>query len=128
MSFLVSLLVLSALIFFHELGHYFAARAMGVYVEVFSIGFGKRLLTFKKWGTEWSISAVPLGGYVRMKGQDDSDPTKKSLDADSYNVKTPMQKIFILFAGPLANFVLAFVLYFVIALGGPSILSPVMGT
>ncbi|EDZ61389.1 RIP metalloprotease [Sulfurimonas gotlandica GD1] len=127
MSFLVSLLVLSALIFFHELGHYFAARMMGVSVEVFSIGFGKRMLTFKKWSTEWSISAIPLGGYVRMKGQDDSDPTKKSLDADSYNVKTPMQKIFILFAGPLANFVLAFVLYFVIALGGPNILSPVIG-
>jgi regulator of sigma E protease len=127
MSILVSLLVLSALIFFHELGHYFAARAMGVSVEVFSIGFGKRLITFKKWSTEWSISAVPLGGYVRMKGQDDSDPTKKSYDEDSYNVKTPMQKIFILFAGPLANFVLAFVLYFMIALGGPNILSPVIG-
>jgi len=105
----------------------FAARMMGVSVEVFSIGFGKRMLTFKKWSTEWSISAIPLGGYVRMKGQDDSDPSKKSLDPDSYNVKTPMQKIFILFAGPLANFVLAFVLYFMIALGGPNILSPVIG-
>ncbi|MEA1893577.1 MAG: RIP metalloprotease RseP [Campylobacterota bacterium] len=127
MSFLVSLLVLSALIFFHELGHYAAARAMGVAVDVFSIGFGKRLYTFKKWSTEWSISAVPLGGYVRMKGQDDSDPTKKSFDSDSYNVKTPMQKIFILVAGPLANFILAFFLYFIIALGGPNILSPVIG-
>jgi len=127
MSILVSLLVLSLLIFFHELGHYFAARAMGVSVEVFSIGFGKRMLTFKKWQTEWSISAIPLGGYVRMKGQDDTDPSKKSYDADSYNAKTPSQKIFILVAGPLANFVLAFVLYFFIALGGPNILSPVIG-
>ena len=127
MSIIVSLLVLSALIFFHELGHFFAARAVGVAVEVFSIGFGKKLLTFKKFNTEWSISAIPLGGYVRMKGQDDSDPTKKSFDDDSYNVKTPMQKIFILLAGPLANFVLAFVLYFFIALGGPNILSPVIG-
>ena len=127
MSILISLLVLSALIFFHELGHYFAARFMGVYVEVFSIGFGKRLLTFRKWDTEWSISAIPLGGYVRMKGQDDSDPSKRSLDPDSYNVKSPLQKIFILLAGPAANFVLAFVLYFVIALGGPNILSPVIG-
>ncbi len=128
MSFLVSLIVISALIFFHELGHYFAARAMGVYVEVFSIGFGRKVASFKRWGTEWRIALIPLGGYVKMKGQDDSDPTKKSYDSDSYNVKTPLQKIFILLAGPLANFVLAFVLYFVIALGGPNILSPVIGT
>lgn len=127
MSILVSLLVLSGLIFFHELGHFAAARYMGVAVEVFSIGFGKRILTFKKWNTEWSLSVIPLGGYVRMKGQDDSDPSKKSYDSDSYNTKTPSQKIFILLAGPLANFVLAFVLYFMIALGGPNILSAVIG-
>ena len=127
MSFVVSLLVLSALIFFHELGHYFAARKMGVFVEVFSIGFGKKIASFNRWGTQWSISLIPLGGYVKMKGQDDSDPTNKSLDDDSYNVKTPLQKIFILLAGPAANFVLAFALYFVIALGGPQILSPVIG-
>ena len=128
MGIFVSLLVLSGLIFFHELGHYLAARLMGVSIEVFSIGFGKRLLTFTKYNTEWSISAIPLGGYVRMKGQDDSDPTKKSYDADSYNTKTPLQKIFILLAGPFANFVIAFVLYFFIALGSPAVLSPVIGT
>ncbi len=127
MSYIISLLVLSGLIFFHELGHFTAARLMGVYVEVFSIGFGKRLLTFRAFNTEWSISAIPLGGYVKMKGQDDSDPTKKSYDADSYNTKTPLQKIFILLAGPLANFVLAFILYFFIALGNPSTLAPVVG-
>jgi len=127
MSFLVSLLVLSALIFFHELGHYAAARKMGVFVEVFSIGFGKKIASFNKWGTQWSISLIPLGGYVKMKGQNDSDPSEKSFDEDSYNVKTPMQKIFILLAGPAANFVLAFGLYFIIALGGPQILSPVIG-
>jgi len=128
MGILVSLLVLSGLIFFHELGHYLAARLMGVYVEVFSIGFGKKLFSFHKWNTEWSISAIPLGGYVKMKGQDDSDPSKKSYDDDSYNVKTPTQKIFILLAGPVFNFIIAFVLYFGIALGSPQILSPVIGT
>ena len=127
MGMLVSLLVLSALIFFHELGHYMAARMMGVYVEVFSIGFGKKIASFHRWGTEWKIAMIPLGGYVKMKGQDDSDPTKISADDDSYNTKTPAQRIFILLAGPLANFVLAFVLYFVIALGGPNVLSPVIG-
>jgi len=127
MSIFVSLLVLSALIFFHELGHYTAARLMGVYVETFSIGFGSKVASFKKWGTEWRLALIPLGGYVKMKGQDDSDPSKKSYDSDSYNVKTPNQKIFILLAGPLANFILAFILYFFIALGGPNILSPVIG-
>jgi len=128
MSWLISLLVLSGLIFFHELGHYLAARFVGVYVEVFSIGFGKKLFSFNKFNTQWSISAIPLGGYVKMKGQDDSDPSKKSYDADSYNTKTPLQKIFILLAGPAANFVIAFVLYFFIALGSPNVLSPVVGT
>ncbi len=127
MSYIVSLLVLSGLIFFHELGHFTAARLMGVYVEVFSIGFGKRLFTFHAFNTEWSISAIPLGGYVRMKGQDDADPTKKSYDPDSYNTKTPLQKIFILLAGPGANFLLAFILYFIIALGNPQVLAPVVG-
>jgi regulator of sigma E protease len=128
MGWFVSILVLSGLIFFHELGHYLAARFMGVYVEVFSIGFGKKLFSFRKFGTQWSVSAIPLGGYVKMKGQDDSDPSKKSYDDDSYNVKTPTQKIFILLAGPAANFVIAFALYFIIALGSPSVLSPVIGT
>ena len=128
MSWIISLLVLSGLIFFHELGHFTVARLMGVYVEVFSIGFGKRLFTFRAFNTEWSISAIPLGGYVKMKGQDDADPTKKSYDADSYNSKTPLQKILILLAGPAANFLLAFILYFIIALGNPQVLAPVVGT
>ena len=127
MSILVSLLVLSALIFFHELGHYAAARLMGVHIETFSIGFGSKIASFNKWGTQWKLAMIPLGGYVKMKGQDDSNPAHKSFDDDSYNVKTPTQKIFILLAGPIANFILAFVLYFIIALGGPNILSPVIG-
>jgi regulator of sigma E protease len=127
MSILVSLLVLSALIFFHELGHYAAARLMGVHIETFSIGFGSKIASFNKWGTQWKLAMIPLGGYVKMKGQDDSNPAHKSFDDDSYNVKTPTQKIFILLAGPIANFLLAFFLYFTIALGGPNILSPVIG-
>ncbi len=127
MSWLISFLVLSLLIFFHELGHYLAARLMGVYVEVFSIGFGPRIASFRAFGNEWRISAIFLGGYVKMKGQDDSDPTKKSYDSDSYNTKTPLQRIFILFAGPLANFVVAYFFFFAIALGGPNVLKPVIG-
>lgn len=127
MGWFVSLLVLSFLIFFHELGHFLAARAMGVYVKVFSIGFGKKIYSFNWKNTEWRIAMIPLGGYVQMKGQDDMDPSKLSQDTDSYNVKKPWQRIFILLAGPFANFLLAYVLFFAIALGGPNVLTPVIG-
>ncbi|MEA2111296.1 MAG: RIP metalloprotease RseP [Campylobacterota bacterium] len=127
MSFFISFLVLSALIFFHELGHYTAARFMGVYVEVFSIGFGKKVASFRWLNTEWRIAMIPLGGYVKMKGQEDLDPAKTSMDNDSYNTKTPIQRIFILLAGPAANFILAFFLYLAIGFNGPMALSPVVG-
>jgi len=124
MGILVALLVLSFLIFFHELGHFTAARFFGVQVDVFSIGFGKRLWTKKIGKTEWSLSAIPLGGYVKMKGQDDADPTVKSFDEDSYNAKKPWQRIIILLAGPFANFLMAFLLYLAIAyMGVPKLLA-----
>jgi regulator of sigma E protease len=127
MSILVALLVLSVLIFFHELGHFTAARLFGVQVDVFSIGFGKRLWTQKIGKTEWSLSAIPLGGYVKMKGQDDTDPTLKNNDADSYNAKKPWQRIIILLAGPFANFLMAFCLYLAIAYMGVPKLLPYIG-
>ena len=124
MGILVALLVLSVLIFFHELGHFTAARFFGVQIDVFSIGFGKRIWTKKIGKTEWSLSAIPLGGYVKMKGQDDTDPTKISYDRDSYNTKKPWQRIVILLAGPFANFLMAFLLYLAIAyMGVPKLLA-----
>lgn len=127
MSWIMALLVLSVLIFFHEFGHYSAAKFFGVYVEVFSIGFGKKLASFRWLNTQWQISAIPLGGYVKMKGQDDLDPTAISSDNDSYNSKKPWQRIIILLAGPLANFILAWFFLYAIALGGPKTLSPIIG-
>ena len=124
MGIITALLVLSFLIFFHELGHFAAARFFKVHVEVFSIGFGKRILT-RKWGaTEFSLALIPLGGYVRMKGQDDLDPSKHNNDTDSYNSKRPWQRITILLAGPFANFLLAFIFFYFIALAG----QPALGT
>jgi regulator of sigma E protease len=127
MSWIIALGILSLLIFLHELGHYSAARFFGVYVEVFSIGFGKKLASFEWIGTQWQISAIPLGGYVKMKGQDDLDPTSISSDNDSYNSKKPWQRIIILLTGPMANFLTAWVLFIAIALGGPQALFPVIG-
>lgn len=121
------LIVLSVLIFIHELGHFLAARYYGVRVLVFSIGFGKTIYSKIYKGTQWRISMIPLGGYVKMKGQNDLDPNEQSGDSDSYNVLNPWKKIVILFAGPFANFLLAAVLYFFIALLGSNALSPTIG-
>lgn len=121
------LLVLSFLVFFHELGHFLAARYFGVKVHVFSIGFGKQIYS-KYWaGTTWQIAMIPLGGYVKMKGQDDSNPALIEDGNDSYNTKKPWQRIIILFAGPFANFLLAAIIYFSIALMGANTLAPVIG-
>jgi len=127
MGTLTSLLVLSFLIFFHELGHFLAARFFGVHVEVFSIGFGKKVFSKIIGKTEYCFSMIPLGGYVQMKGQDDKDPTKVSFDTDSYNTKAPWKRIIILFAGPFANFLLAFLLYMAIGNMGVTKLSPIIG-
>lgn len=127
MSWFISLAVLSVLIFVHELGHYLAARYFGVYVEIFSIGFGKKLFSFYFFDTQWRISAIPLGGYVKMKGQDDTDPTKRSNENDSYNTKKPWQRIIILLAGPGMNFVIAYLFFFMIGLGGPMEPSAIIG-
>ena len=127
MGTLISLLVLSFLIFFHELGHFLAARFFGVHVEVFSIGFGKKVYSRVYGGTEYALSMIPLGGYVQMKGQDDTDPTKVSFDKDSYNVKKPWQRIIILLAGPFANFLLAFFLYIAIGNIGVTKFAPFIG-
>ncbi len=127
MGILTSLLVLSFLIFFHELGHFLAARFFGVHVEVFSIGFGKKVFSKVIGKTEYCLAMIPLGGYVQMKGQDDKDPTKISSDSDSYNTKKPWKRVIILLAGPFANFILAFFLYLAIANIGVTKLSPIIG-
>lgn len=126
MGLFISLLVLSFLIFFHELGHFLAARFFGVHVEVFSIGFGKKLYVKEYGDTQYALSAIPLGGYVRMKGQDDANPAHRSEEPDSYNTKPPYARLIILFAGPFANLFLAFLLYFFVALVGSQQLAPII--
>ena len=131
MGILTSLLVLSALIIFHEWGHFLAARFFGVKVEEFGLGMpiGVTKPWFaKQWGdTKYSFYPVLLGGFVRMKGQDDFDLSKKSDEYDSYMAKKPWQKIIILLAGPFANILLAFLLYLSIAYIGAEKLAPVIG-
>ena len=127
MSLLLALLVLSFLVFFHELGHFLAARFFGVRVEVFSIGFGKKLLTKQIGQTQYALSLILLGGYVKLKGQSDLDPLESSQDSDSYSSKPPYAKIVILFAGSFFNLLLAFLIFLSMAKIGIQVLLPIVG-
>jgi RIP metalloprotease RseP len=111
--FIVALLGFVLTIVVHELGHFFMARRAGVKVEVFSIGFGPRLLTLwkDKHGTEWILAPFPLGGYVKMKGQEDL-PTGKpaQLDGDSFLAKGPWARLSIIVAGVVMNAAFSYLL------------------
>ena len=97
-----------ALIFFHELGHFLAAKWAGVRVEVFSLGFGRRLFGFRRGETDYRISLLPLGGYVRMLGQADDDPDQPPTDLPcDFRNQPPGKRFVILVAGVVMNLILA---------------------
>ncbi len=125
--FIVAVLMLAFLIFVHELGHFTIARICGVKVEVFSIGFGKKLCFFKLFGTQFALSLIPLGGYVKLKGMDKEENETNESTNDSYVQKSPFQKLWILFGGAFFNFLFAILVYFFLALGGEKVLLPVIG-
>lgn len=108
------LLVLSVVVFVHEFGHYYVARRNGVRIETFSIGFGQELLGWNdRHGTRWKLSLIPLGGYVKMLGDADASSATIDLAAagrpDSFPSKSVWQRMAIVVAGPMANFVFAIV-------------------
>ncbi|MCQ2677782.1 RIP metalloprotease RseP [Helicobacter pylori] len=125
--FIVAVLMLAFLIFVHELGHFTIARICGVKVEVFSIGFGKKLCFFKLFGTQFALSLIPLGGYVKLKGMDKEENGTNESANDSYAQKSPFQKLWILFGGAFFNFLFAILVYFFLALSGEKVLLPVIG-
>lgn len=127
MMFIVAVLMLAFLIFVHELGHFTIARICGVKVEVFSIGFGKKLCFFKLFGTQFALSLIPLGGYVKLKGMDKEENETNESANDSYAQKSPFKKLWILFGGAFFNFLFAILVYFFLALGGEKVLLPVIG-
>ncbi|MDE5602574.1 MAG: site-2 protease family protein, partial [Helicobacter sp.] len=128
MGIIGSILVLSFLVFFHELGHFLAAKLFGVKAEAFSIGFGKQRI-FKKniGGTEYSLRPIPLGGFVQLKGQSDIDPKMRNYDKDSLYGIANWKRLIILAAGSFFNLLLAFLLYVAIAIIGQNELAPVIG-
>ncbi len=117
-SLLLFIITISILVTVHEFGHFFVARLCGVRVECFSIGFGKKIWSHKfSGGTEFVIAMIPLGGYVRML-----DGNAKNLSTDEekqvFDKKKIWQRAAIIFAGPFANFILAFILYWIIFMLG----------
>lgn len=122
------LIALGILVTIHELGHFLAAKACGVKVLRFSLGFGPIL--FKKKGKdncEYTVSAIPLGGYVKMEGENTPVEDKSSLPKGSYKSKKVWQRAIIIFAGPFFNLVLAVFLFTYINMSGITQLLPVVG-
>ena len=111
---IIFILFLGPLVFFHELGHYLFARLFGVRVEVFSIGFGPKLFKWKPGETEYTLSLIPLGGYVKMFGDNilERDQVPPSEREHSFNHKGKWPRFWIVMGGPLANFILTWFIFF----------------
>lgn len=109
-TFISFVFVFGLLVFFHEFGHFALAKMNNIKVHQFALGMGPKLISFKGKETEYSIRIFPIGGYVKMEGEDES-----SDDARSFSRKTPLQRISVLAAGPIMNIVLAILLFAIIA-------------
>lgn len=120
-------IALGSLILFHELGHYLVARALGVKVLRFSIGFGRPIVrrVFGKDKTEWVIAAVPLGGYVKMVDEREGIVAPADLPR-AFNRQSVYRRFAIVAAGPIANFLLAIALYWVLFVSGMPGLKPIV--
>ena len=124
-SFLVAIIILVAV---HEFGHFYVARRCGVKVLRFSLGFGKVLWRrFDRFGTEYSLSLLPFGGYVKMLDEREGNVTPELLD-QAFNRKKIWQRMAIVVAGPVANFLLALLLFWFLLLSGERGLIPIIGS
>ncbi len=125
LSFLVTI---GVLVVIHEYGHYWAARRVGVKILRFSVGFGKIVWSRRRGPdeTEWAISAVPLGGYVKMLDEREGVVRESELHR-AFNRQGVAARIFIVLAGPAANFLLAFLIYWVLFIAGLPGMKPILG-
>ncbi|MDA0778830.1 MAG: RIP metalloprotease RseP, partial [Bacteroidetes bacterium] len=122
------LILLCILVVVHELGHFLFAKALGVRVLTFSVGFGPKLFSFKRKETEYRFSAILLGGYVKMYGESFTDEVSDAEKKYSFMHQAIWKKSLIAFGGPLFNFILPVLLFFFMFIGSETTLSPVVGT
>ncbi|GGP24498.1 RIP metalloprotease RseP [Silvimonas amylolytica] len=129
MSVLISVLAfvvtIGILVTFHELGHYWVAKRCGIKVLTFSIGFGKKLVSWQRGETTWQLAAIPLGGYVRMLDERERPVEPEDLPR-SFNQQHPLKKMAVAAAGPVANLLLALLFYWVLFVCGVTTLKPVI--
>lgn len=122
-----TLIALGVLVTFHEYGHFWVARRCGVKVLRFSVGFGRPLLRWHdRQGTEFVVAAIPLGGYVKMLDEREGDVPEGQL-SQAFNRKSVKQRFAIVSAGPLANFILALLFFWLVAMLGSEQIRPVVG-
>lgn len=125
---LAVIVVLGVLITFHEFGHYWVARRCGVRVLRFSVGFGKPIWSrTDRHGTEFAVAAIPLGGYVKMLDEREAPVPDDQLH-ETFNRKSVWQRIAIVAAGPLANFLLAIIAYWALFVAGTTTVAPMVGS
>ncbi len=123
------ILVLSGLILVHELGHFLVARGLGIRVLKFSIGFGPRIAGINRGGTDYCISALPLGGFVKMLGEQPNEPISEADKPFSFSHRPVLHRALVVAAGPLANiFFATFIFFWVFLISGQPTLLPVIGS
>jgi len=126
-SVITFIIVLGVLVAVHEFGHYIVARMCGVQVETFSLGFGPKIASRKVGPTEYCLSIIPLGGYVRMLGDDPNEEIPEEERARSFLTQPVRKKIAIVVAGPAFNLLMAFIIFWGVFMVGLPVLSPVVG-
>jgi regulator of sigma E protease len=119
--------LLGLLIFIHELGHFLVAKHYKVRVETFSLGFGPKLLKYKRGDTVYALSAIPLGGYVKMFGDEPGSEVQADQRHAAFTHKPVLHRIAIVLAGPIMNFLFAIVLFMGVALVGEQVVAPKLG-
>ena len=125
--FLSFIVTLGILIFVHEFGHFVVARRLGVGVTKFSLGFGPKLTGFTRGGTEYIVSAIPLGGYVKLVGENEAEEVPPEDREKAFSHKPVWVKMAVVGAGPVANLGFAFLVFWLLFLSGIPALTPKIG-
>ncbi|MFO0561125.1 MAG: RIP metalloprotease RseP [Polyangiales bacterium] len=128
MNFLRFVALVGALVFVHELGHFLAARLFGVKVLQFALGFGPKVLGVRWRGTEYSVRLLPLGGFVKMLGEDPEDTVPPADTQAAFFSQSVLRRAVIVLAGPLMSLAFPLLLYFMVGLGQRTLTPPIIGT